>query len=76
MSVFGIEVERYELFEINNFIVTDQFKDMGYDVTLSLLLLGSVGFYFVVYLIKVLALAILYLAFILQGSKKSFRFYK
>ena len=76
VKVLEIEVERYELFHIKDFVVTDQFKGMGYDVSLSLLLLGSVGFYFVIYLIKVVALAMLYLIFLLQGSQKSFKGYK
>ena len=76
VKVLKIEVERYELFQINDFVVTDQFKGMGYDSSLSLLLLGSVGFYLVIYFLKVIALGMLYLIFRLQGSKKSFKGYK
>ena len=76
VKVLRIEVERYELFQINDFVVTDQFKGMGYDSSLSLLLLGSVGFYLVIYFFKVIALGMLYLIFVLQGSNKSFKGYK
>ena len=74
--MFDIDEDKYELFEINGYTVTDQFKGMGFDVTLSLLLLGSIGFFFTLYLIKIVALVAVYTVYKLQGSKNTFKGYK
>ena len=76
VKTFGIDEDKYELFEINGYLVTDQFKEMGYEVTMCILLLGSVGFFFMIYLLKVVALGFAYTFYRIKGKGVCYRWYK
>jgi hypothetical protein len=61
IGLFDIDEDKYEVLEINGSEVSDQFKTVGYDNTLVILLLGSVGFYFALHFLKIVILICCYI---------------
>ena len=61
---------------VDSAVAAFQLKEMGYEVTMCILLLGSVGFFFMIYLLKVVALGFAYTAYRIKGKGVCYRWYK